>query len=67
MKNIFVRFRSWGVWLSVLGGVGIILNAVGAFEKMGITSETWDAIINGIGTVLIGFGVLNNPTDSANF
>lgn len=58
------RFRSWALWLSVLGAVGVILNAFGVFEKLGITSATFDIIVNAVGGVLIAFGIVNNPTNS---
>lgn len=57
------RLKSWAVWLSVLGAVGVILNSTGVFEKMGIDSATFDIIVNATGSILIAFGILNNPTD----
>ena len=56
------RLKSWAVWLSVLGAVGVILNSTGVFDKIGITSQSFDVIVNAVGTILIGFGILNNPT-----
>ena len=56
------RLKSWAVWVSVLGAVGVILNAFGVFEKIGIDSATFDVIVNAVGTILITFGILNNPT-----
>ena len=61
------RLKSWAVWLSVLGAVGVILNSTGVFEKMGIDSATFDVIVNAVGSVLIAFGILNNPTDKSCF
>ena len=61
------RLKSWAVWLSVLGAVGMILNYLGVFEKIGIDSMTWDVCVNAIGSLLIAFGILNNPTDRYNF
>lgn len=61
------RLRSWAVWLSVFGAVGVILNAFGVFERIGIDSATFDVIVNAVGTVLIAFGILNNPTDKTGF
>lgn len=57
------RLKSWAVWVSVLGALGVILNAFGVFEKIGIDSTTFDVIVNAVGTILIAFGILNNPTD----
>ena len=56
------RLKSWAVWVSVLGAVGVILNSTGVFDKLGITSQTFDIIVNAVGSVLIAFGILNNPT-----
>lgn len=61
------RLKSWAVWLSVLGAVGVILNATGVFEIIGIDSTTFDIIVNAVGSVLIAFGILNNPTNKQGF
>lgn len=61
------RLKSWAVWVSVLGALGVILNSLGVFEKLGITSATFDVIVNAVGTILITFGILNNPTDKSCF
>lgn len=65
--NIKERLKSWAVWLSVLGAVSVILNAFGVFEMIGIDSMTFDMIVNAVGTILIAFGILNNPTDKKAF
>ena len=61
------RLKSWAVWLSVLGAVGLILEATGVFEMWGLNSATWDTIVNSVGAILVGFGILNNPTDRDHF
>lgn len=61
------RLKSWALWLSVAGAVWVILSAFGLPEKWGVTSELWDTVLNAIGTILISFGLLNNPTDKENF
>lgn len=65
--TVMSRLRSWAVWISILGAVGIILNALGVFAKWGIDSTAWDVIVNAVGSVLVGFGILNNPTDKKSF
>lgn len=65
--NIKNRLKSWAVWVSVLGAVGVILNSLGVFEKIGIDSAAFDVIVNAVGTILIAFGILNNPTDKSSF
>ena len=61
------RFRSWALWLSVAGAVWIILSAFGLPQKWGIEEGTFKVVLDAIGTILIGFGICNNPTDKENF
>ncbi len=61
------RFRSWALWLSVGGALWVILSAFGVTDKVGIEKGQWDILLNCVGTVLIAFGICNNPTDKANF
>ncbi|MBQ6508064.1 MAG: hypothetical protein IJI07_01200 [Flexilinea sp.] len=61
------RWKSWAVWLSTLGAVWTILNAFGLPEKWGIPETTFKTVVDAVGCILIGFGILNNPTDRANF
>ena len=61
------RWKSWAVWLSTLGAVWTILNALGFTAKWGIEETTFKTVVDAVGVILIGFGILNNPTDKANF
>ena len=61
------RWRSWAVWISVLGALWTIANAFGLPQKWGIEETTFKTIIDALGAILIGFGILNNPTDRENF
>ena len=61
------RWKSWVVWVSVLGALWTIANAVGLTEKWGIEESTFKTIVDAIGVILTGFGILNNPRDRSNF
>ena len=61
------RWKSWAVWLSTLGALWTIANAVGLTEKWGIPETTFKTVVDAVGAILIGLGILNNPTDRANF
>lgn len=61
------RLKSWAVWVSVLGAMWTIANALGITERWGIEEGTFKTIVDAVGVILIGFGVLNNPTDPDNF
>ena len=61
------RLKSWALWVSVLGVVGLVLQALGVFEKIGLDSDEWDGIITAVGALLSAFGIVNNPTDRGHF
>lgn len=61
------RFRSWAVWVSAIGAVWVILSAFGLPQKWGISDATFKTVLDAIGTILVGFGILNNPTDKTHF
>lgn len=61
------RWRSWAMWLSVLGALWTIASALGLPAKWGIEEGTFKTIVDSIGVILISFGILNNPTDPVNF
>ena len=61
------RWRSWAMWLSVLGALWTIASALGLPEKLGIQESTFKTIVDALGVILISFGILNNPTDPKNF
>lgn len=61
------RWKSWAVWVSVLGAMWTIASALGLTEKWGIQEGTFKTIVDSIGVILTGFGILNNPTDPDHF
>lgn len=65
--NIADRLKSWAVWAAMLGLVGMLLNTFGVFDKIGLDSMEWDAIVAAVGTILVSFGIVNNPTDRKHF
>lgn len=60
------RFKSWALWVSVAGAVWTILRLFGITEQLGITDETFKTILDSVGVILVGFGIVNNPTDKTN-
>ena len=60
------RWKSWALWLSVIGAVWTILNAFGLPEQWGIEETTFWKIIDAVGVILMAFGLVNNPTDPYN-
>lgn len=57
------RFKSWALWVSVAGAVWTILSAFGLTEKIGITESLFKTVLDAVGAILIGFGIVNNPKD----
>lgn len=61
------RFQSWALWTSVAGAIWVIMSAFGLAEKLGISEGTFKTVLDAVGTILIAFGICNNPTDKQNF
>ena len=61
------RFKSWALWVSVAGALWVIASSFGLTEKIGITETTFKRVLDAIGSILIAFGICNNPTDPENF
>lgn len=57
------RWRSKALWAAIVGLVMAIFSAFGVWQKLGIDSEAFNAIVTAIGGVLTAFGIINNPTD----
>jgi len=53
------RFKSWALWVSVAGLLFIVLTEVIGIK---IDAGLWSKVLDAIGVVLIGFGIVNNPT-----
>lgn len=54
------RLKSWALWLSV---AALIVFLVKTFAKIDI-SEPVNGFMNALLPVLVGFGIVNNPTDA---
>lgn len=61
------RWRSWAMWLSVLGALWTIASALGLPEKWGIQEGTFRTIVDSIGVILVAFGIMNDPTNPQGF
>lgn len=57
------RFKSWALWVSVAGAIWTILSAFGLTEQLGIEESTFKTVLDAVGVILIGFGIVNNPTN----
>ena len=57
------RLRSWALWLSI---AALIVFCVKEFFGVDI-EDTVNGFLNVLLPVLIGFGIVNNPTDKDNF
>lgn len=58
-EKFFERFRSWALWLAIAALVVFCVK-----ETTGVDiSETVDEFMNLLLPVLIGFGIVNNPTN----
>jgi len=59
------RWRSWTLWASVAGALWVVFSALGLPAKLGFDANTYNAVLNAVGTLLVALGIVNNPTDPA--
>ena len=57
------RFKSWALWLSL---AALVVFCVKEFAGVDI-SGTVNGLLDTLLPVLVGFGIVNNPTDSTHF
>ena len=63
MKNLFIRFKSWAVWISI---GAMVVFCIKEFAGVDI-SGTVDGFLNVLLPLLVAFGIVNNPTDNKHF
>ena len=56
------RFKSWALWTALAALVAFITK-----EWLGWEIPKFDEFVELLLTVLVGFGVVNNPTDKQRF
>lgn len=61
------RIKSKAAWVAVAALIGFFLGNYGLYDTIGLTSETYQQLVNMIFACLAAFGVFNNPTDSNGF
>lgn len=57
------RLKSWALWVSI---AALVVFCVKEFVGIDI-STTVDGLLDVLLPVLVGFGIINNPTDKSNF
>lgn len=63
MKEFLSRFKSWAVWLSLGAFITFCVK-----ECWGIDiGETVDGFLNVLLPLLVGFGIVNDPTNKTGF
>ena len=59
------RLSSKVVWLSIVGAILQILVTLGVLNDLDV--QYINEVVFAVGSLLVYFGVLNNPTDKNNF
>lgn len=57
------RFKSWALWTSI---AALIVFCVKEFAGLDI-GDTVNGLLDVLLPVLVGFGIVNNPTDKSHF
>ena len=58
------RFKSKALWLSIAALTLFVLKNWGLLDDVGLTADTYNVFTDLILAVLVGLGIINNPTNS---
>jgi uncharacterized membrane protein len=61
------RFKSYVMWAAIVSQIVAVAGLLGLWDKIGITSETFQGVATAVLEILTLFGVLNNPTSKTSF
>lgn len=65
MKQEQNRLKSKVVWLSIVGAIMQVLTILGVLNETDV--QYINEVVFAVGSILVYFGVLNNPKDPNNF
>lgn len=55
------RWKSKVLWAAIFAQIVVLLQIMGVWEKLGITSDTATNVFTGFLQILAIFGIVNNP------
>ncbi|MCF0148636.1 MAG: holin [Clostridium sp.] len=58
MKIDWSRFKNYGLWVSILALIPMILSAFG----VKVVPEEYESIMNTVLSILVALGIISNPT-----
>lgn len=58
------RLKSKVVWATTISLILLVIGELGLWKNIGITESNLRIIFDSILSILVLFGILNNPTDS---
>ena len=61
------RLKSKLMWTTVIGLILMIVGELGLWSKIGISESNLRYILDSILSILVVFGILNNPTEKDTF
>jgi uncharacterized membrane protein len=67
MKTVQNRLKSKTAWLAAIALVLLIGNTFSLWQKIGITGEAAQDILNGVMTAVAAFGIFNDPTNKSGY
>lgn len=66
-KTTQSRWRSKAAWVAVAAIIGFVLGNWGLFDKIGLTNESWQQLVELVLAGLAAFGAFNDPTSKTTF
>jgi len=61
------KLKNYGLWVSVFSLIGLILANYGLYDAIGLTSESYQSIVNGVLGLLVAAGIISNPASGTGY
>ncbi|WP_089282336.1 hypothetical protein [Anaerovirgula multivorans] len=56
-----MKYRNYGLWVSIFSLVGLLLGNYGLYETIGLDTESYQTIVDALLATLAMAGVISNP------
>jgi uncharacterized membrane protein len=61
------KLKNYGFWVSLFSLISLILANYGLYDAIGMTSDTFQTVVNAFLGLLVTAGIISNPASGTGF